>query len=86
MSVFKYLGWNRKLVLGIIAGLLVPIIGLSIINKPTVKELTTAFNDGKILQCSDLIISNNNWKLAEDHLINNNSAGYLDISTCTIKK
>lgn len=46
-----------------------------------------AFRNSEILVCYDtLIVSDTNWKLVADHLINNNSAGYLDIEKCKIKK
>lgn len=46
-------------------------------------ELNAFFNSGETLVCYDtLIVSNSNWKLADNHLINNISAGYLSIDKC----
>ena len=40
-----------------------------------------------ILVCyKTLIVSNENWKLNQDHLINNNLAGYVNIENCEIQK
>lgn len=51
------------------------------------KNLQEAFNNGEVLICSDtLIVTNSNWKLADLNLINSNSAGYLDIYKCSVKK
>lgn len=45
-----------------------------------------AFNDNKTLICyNTLIVTNSNWKLSEDNLINNNSAGYVKIKDCKVK-
>lgn len=52
-----------------------------------VKTLQEAFNSGEVLICSDtLIVTNSNWKLTDSNLINSNSAGYLDIHKCSVKK
>lgn len=51
------------------------------------QELQEAFKNSEVLICYDtLIVSNSNWKLADNHLTNNNSAGYLSIYNCRIKK
>ena len=51
------------------------------------EETTEAFRNSEVLVCYDtLIVSNSNWKLVDNHLINNNSAGYLSIDYCKIKK
>lgn len=44
-----------------------------------------AFKDGKLLQCDKLIVSSNNWYISHDKLINNNSAGYINIDKCEVK-
>ena len=50
------------------------------------EETTEAFRNSEVLVCYDtLIVSNSNWKLVDNHLINNNSAGYLSIDNCKIK-
>ena len=51
------------------------------LNKQT--DLKSIFESGETLICYDtLIVSNSNWTLMDDHLINNNSAGYLLIDKC----
>lgn len=51
------------------------------------KELQEAFKNSEVLVCYEtLIVTDSNWKLIENHLINNNSAGYLLIENCKIKK
>lgn len=51
-----------------------------------ITETTEAFKNSEVLVCYDtLIVSNSNWKLVDNHLINN-SAGYLLINHCKIKK
>lgn len=53
------------------------------INKSTIED----FNNGEILVCyKTLIITNSNWKLSDNNLINNNSAGYVDIENCEKRK
>lgn len=52
-----------------------------------ITETTEAFRNSEVLVCYDtLIVSNSNWKLVDNHLINNNSAGYLSVDNCKIKK
>ena len=51
------------------------------------QELQEAFKNSEVLVCYEtLIVTDSNWKLIENHLINNNSAGYLLIENCKIKK
>lgn len=51
------------------------------------KNLLESFNSGEVLVCYDtLIVTNSNWKLTDSNLINSNSAGYLDIHKCSVKK
>lgn len=53
----------------------------------TLEETTKAFKNSEVLVCHNtLIVSDANWKLVDDHLINNNSAGYLLIDNCEIKE
>ena len=48
---------------------------------------TKYFNNGDIFKCHNtLIVSNSNWHLVDDHLINNNSAGYINFKNCVIEK
>lgn len=54
--------------------------------KSTVEFNKTAFNNDEVLICfNTLIVSNSNWKLSGDNLINNNSAGYIKIKDCKVK-
>lgn len=49
------------------------------------KNKVNAFNNNESLLCFDtLIVTNSNWKLYEDNLINNNSAGYIKIKNCKV--
>ena len=51
------------------------------------EETTKAFKNSEVLVCHNtLIVSDENWKLVDDHLINTNYAGYLLIDKCQIKK
>lgn len=57
------------------------------LNNNTVNKNIKAFKNSEVLVCyNTLIVSDANWKLADNHLINNNSAGYLSIDNCQIKK
>ena len=56
-------------------------------NDEYILETSKAFKNSEVLVCNDtLIVSDSNWKLLDKHLINNNSAGYLLIDNCRIKK
>ena len=56
-------------------------------NDEYILETSKAFKNSEVLVCNDtLIVSNSNWKLLDKHLINNNSAGYILIDNCRIKK
>lgn len=51
------------------------------------EETTKAFKNSEVLVCYDtLIVSDSNWKLVNNRLINNNSAGYMLIQNCEIEK
>lgn len=66
--------------------LLVGFIILLIPTKSKTELNIDAFNSDKTLVCfSTLIITNSNWKLSNDNLINNNSAGYISIKDCEVK-
>ena len=65
----------------------ITLVVIVIVKTTELEETTKAFNDSEVLLCYDtLIVSNSNWKLVDNHLINNNSAGYLLIDNCKIKK
>ena len=69
----------------VIIVLLCYIIHLNIIKYN--QELQEAFKNSEVLVCYDtLIVSDSNWKIIENNLINNNSAGYLLLENCKIKK
>ena len=69
----------------VIIVLLCYIIHLNIIKYN--QELQEAFKNSEVLVCYDtLIVSDSNWKIIENNLINNNSAGYLLLEKCKIKK
>ena len=45
------------------------------------------FNNGEVLVCHrTLIVSNSDWTLSNNHLINSNSAGYINIKNCEEQK
>ena len=73
------------MVITIVIVLLCYIIHLNIIKYN--QELQEAFKNSEVLVCYDtLIVSDSNWKIIENNLINNNSAGYLLLENCKIKK
>lgn len=54
-------------------------------NKTESKE--DAFRNSQILVCYEtLIVTDSNWYLSGENLINNNSAGYVKLKDCKIKK
>ena len=57
---------------------------LSISNNSESKE--EAFNNSEVLVCYEtLIVTDSNWHLSGDNLINNNSAGYVKLRDCKVK-
>ena len=76
----------KRLVFAIFGAIITSYIIVKI-NDYTIKETTKAFKNSEVLVCYDtLIVSDSNWKLVDRHLINNNSAGYILIDNCKIKK
>ena len=66
--------------------LIVLIILLLMPTKSKTELNIEAFNDNKTLICyNTLIITNFNWKLSGDDLVNINSAGYVKIRECNVK-
>ncbi len=49
---------------------------------PNTEKNINAFNNNEVLVCGTLIVSNSNWNLVNNHLINTNSAGYINIENC----
>lgn len=46
-----------------------------------------SFRNSEILVCYDtLIVTDSNWKISGTNLYNHNSAGYIEIKNCKIKK
>lgn len=75
-----------KIVLMYLLIMIITIILCSLSNNYEQKNKVKAFNNNKTLLCFDtLIVTNSNWKLSEDNLINNNSAGYVKIKDCKVK-
>lgn len=72
----------------IVAIILLSVLFMSFIDKNSrIRNLQESFSSGEVLICSDtLIVTNSNWKLTDTNLINDNSAGYLDIHKCSVKK
>lgn len=65
----------------------ITVVLILMVKTTELEETTKAFKNSEVLVCNDtLIVSNSNWKLLDKHLINNNSAGYLLIENCKIKK
>ena len=57
-----------------------------IVKTTELEETSEAFKNSKVLVCYEtLIVSDSDWKLVDNHLINNNSAGYILINNCKIK-
>lgn len=58
------------------------IYGLYIFDNTKNSKIET-FKNGSTLKCyGTLIVSNENWKLNDNHLYNHNSAGYVNINDC----
>lgn len=51
-----------------------------------IDKVKEKFNNGVLLNCSGLIINNQDWRLLDNNLINNNLAGHLNIKTCVEQK
>ena len=51
-----------------------------------IDKVKEKFNNGGLLNCSGLIINNQDWRLLDNNLINNNLAGHLNIKTCIEQK
>jgi hypothetical protein len=76
----------KRLIFAIIAAIIMSYIIIQI-NDYNIEETSKAFKNSESLVCYDtLIVTNSNWKLVDNHLINNNFAGYLLIDNCGIKK
>lgn len=55
-------------------------------NTTNTTTLQKIFKENGILICHNtLIIANSNWKLNQDKLTNNNSAGYVSLENCRIQ-
>lgn len=51
--------------------------------KVTDEKKIKSFEEGNVLVCyGTLIVTNSNWSISGDHLINKNSAGYININDC----
>lgn len=81
---------QKRLLIKLILTLIIIIITCYIIHikhNEYISETSEAFKNSEVLVCYDtLIVSDANWHLVDDHLINNNSAGYLLIDNCRITK
>lgn len=75
---------NKGLVPVVAVGLLIIVIG-SIIEYKHNTSMVDHFNNSETLVCVDLIVTNSNWKLVGNHLVNNNVAGYINIGDCRVK-
>lgn len=81
---------QRSLLKPVLVCLLLLALSLGLVSITKIIELeetTKAFKNSEVLVCYEtLIVSDSNWKLVDRHLINNNSAGYLLIDNCKIKR
>ena len=78
---------QRSLLKTILICFVIVVSVLFIVMTSKISEITEAFKNSEVLVCHDtLIVSDSNWKIVDNHLINNNSAGYLLIDHCKIKK
>lgn len=78
-TLYKY----RILPIVVLAVMTVIVVYLQFIPKNINSNIISKFNNSEIIVCHNtLIISNSNWKLSGNHLINNNSAGYIEIKNC----
>lgn len=65
---------------------IIGVVGYTIHTHIDLKNLQKTFREDGILICHNtLIVTNNNWKLNQDKLINNNSAGYVSLENCRIQ-
>ena len=72
------------IVLVIVYAIVLTVSYIAYINE---KETINAFNNSKNIICYDtLIISKENWKLTNQHLIKNDLSGYINILECKVKE
>ena len=65
----------------------ISVVLILMVKTTEIEETSEAFKNSEVLVCHEtLIVSDSNWKLVDRHLINNNSAGYILIDNCEIKK
>lgn len=78
----KYKGYSFIFIVLIIA-----LINFFLKSDNYINDNIEAFKNGEVLVChKTLIVSNENWKLNQSNLINNNSVGYVQIENCEIQK
>ena len=76
----------NRIIFAIVAAIITSYIIVKI-SDYNIERTTKAFKNSEVLVCYEtLIVSDSNWKLTDNHLINNNSAGYILIDNCKIKK
>lgn len=89
-TIEEYEAEQKRLLIKLILTIIFILITCYIIHikhNEYISETTKAFKNSEVLVCHNtLIVSDANWKLVDDHLINNNSAGYLLIDNCEIKE
>lgn len=62
---------------------IIVLVFIVITGKKSDDKKIQSFRDGNVLVCyGTLIVTNSNWSISGDHLINNNSAGYVNITDC----
>lgn len=77
---------NRKLDYAMIILLTCFIFILMQFIVPSKNNLEKEFRNSEVLICyGTLIVTDSNWSLSGNHLINNNSAGYVNINQCSLK-
>ena len=56
-------------------------------SRVSIDDKVKSFKNSEILVCYEtLIVTDSNWKISETNLYNNNSAGYIEIKNCKVKK
>lgn len=74
------MSFERRLVVLVCVIVLVFIV---ITQKVSDEKKIKSFEEGNVLVCyGTLIVTNSNWSISADHLINKNSAGYINIKDC----
>ena len=74
------MSFERRLIILVCVVILVFVV---ILDKVSMEKKVKSFEEGNVLVChGTLIVTNSNWTISDNHLINKNSAGYINIGAC----